>query len=988
MTTNKPQVSIIIPVYNTERYINTCLDSLLNQTCKDLEIIVVNNGSGGNIDQLFQEYADSNPERNLKLVKNEQNLGTFHGRGSGMSVATGTYFTFMDADDRVDSSYFEAMVSKALRTQADIVVADMVHEDENGNAFRYLLDPTRSIDFEKDCVTDPFAFYYSFQGFSYSMYGIWNKIYHRDIWDRCKWLIDLVDEQFALCEDAAYTTIFFSKAKKIASVHDHYYYHYVHSDSASGGMLATLEKAERSIRYQGTAFRQIKKVLKAAALYDDYEDEFKAFRNFHCKVFLLHINQSQYDFLKKAELRKKCLNAFEEDGSIGVLTNQELIFTKNIVPQTKELEWLRDTILNNQTQVVSFDIFGTALLRDVWNPQDVFDYVGLVCKQILPPHVCFSKMRTASEEYARKKLTQAGGNFLEITFDEIYDAMQQLFELSQATAIQLKYIELECEKKFLKPRKITLDLFNLAMTQGKTVIFTSDMYYSGPQLRDFLQQCGYVGNYDIIASSDFRRTKGSGSLYLQLKRLYPLKRGLKYFHIGDDWHADVNMAISNGFDAFLMPKPTDLLCGVSDKYYSGEMFRRIFGNYLEPSCNDDLRLSLNLAANLAFDNPYVSFSKLSDFNGDPYLMGVICGGLFVNSVLKWILAQAERCNTKNVTFLGEDSGFIRDCFAETASAKNLGFNVCEKTSDAMNLYTVDDIKAFSTQIDPSKFTPNDIIQLLSPVLKETFVRNSDQELFRANFVGDERFPDNASLHVFISYVIKNAYDAEKVASQRQANLPVGSDTVYIMMGWNTQSPQYLGYQSDAKTVLRIFNDYTPWGKTLETFERTSLTDKQKILLRLFFDPSVQYDVGTGFVQAMFRKGAKAFLRAYHTSSAAVDGRWYEVEKKPMYYLLNQAKPWDCFIFNACDLPEYQTTGEVLWLMNVQKFGQASAHSGKVVPVKSLPWLARAHYLFRYDRAELKAMVNKDLSKHPLLVNIFRRCYRGARRIYHFFRKKI
>lgn len=985
MTTNKPQVSIIIPVYNTERYINTCLDSLLNQTCKDLEIIVVNNGSGGNIDQLFQEYADSNPERNLKLVKNEQNLGTFHGRGSGMSVATGTYFTFMDADDRVDSSYFEAMVSKALRTQADIVVADMVHEDENGNAFRYLLDPTRSIDFEKDCVTDPFAFYYSFQGFSYSMYGIWNKIYHRDIWDRCKWLIDLVDEQFALCEDAAYTTIFFSKAKKIASVHDHYYYHYVHSDSASGGMLATLEKAERSIRYQGTAFRQIKKVLKAAALYDDYEDEFKAFRNFHCKVFLQHINQSQYDFLKKAELRKKCLNAFEEDESIGELTNQELIFTKNIVPQTKDLEWLRDTILNKQTQVVSFDIFGTALLRDVWNPQDVFDYVGLACKQILPPHMCFSKMRTASEEYARKKLAQAGGNFLEITFDEIYDAMQQLFELSQATAMQLKSIELECEKKFLKPRKITLDLFNLAMTQGKTVIFTSDMYYSGRQLRDFLQQCGYAGNYDIIASSDFRRTKGRGSLYLQLKKLYPLKRGLKYFHIGDDWHSDVNMAISNGFDAFLMPKPTDLLCGVSDKYYSGEMFRRIFGNYLEPSCNDDLRLSLSLAANLAFDNPYVYFSKLSDFNGDPYLMGVICGGLFVNSVLKWIFAQAERCNTKNVTFLGEDSEFIRDCFAETASAKNLGFNVCEKTSDAMNLYTVDDIRAFSTRIDSSEFTPDDIIQLLSPVLKDTFIRDRDQELREASFVGDERFSDNTSLQALISLVIKCGYDVEKATALMKSERPSGSD-IYIITGWDTQAIQYC-CNCDLGMVLSIFDCHTSWRETIETFERKALTDRQKILLKLFFDPSIQYDVGTNFVQAMFRKGVKAFLRTYYASSAAKDSRWYEAEKQPMYYLLNQAKPWDCFVFNACDLPEYHTTGEIIWLMNVQEFGGSFVQSGKVVPLNSLPWLVRARYLFKWDRAELKAMVNCDLSKHPFLWSVTKRCYRIARWGYRLFKKK-
>lgn len=986
MKTNKPQVSIIIPVYNTEKYIQTCLDSLLNQTYKNLEIIIVNNGSGGNIDELFQEYAASNSGRNLKLVKNEQNLGTFHGRGSGMSVATGDFFTFMDADDRVDSSYFEAMVDKALQADADIVVADMVHEDENRNAFRYLLDATRSIDFETDCVTDPFAFYYSFQGFSYSMYGIWNKIYHRNIWTQCKRLIDLVDEHFALCEDAAYTTIFFSKARKIASVHNHYYYHFVHSDSASGGMVATLEKAERSIQYQGTAFRQIKKVLKAAELYDDYKDEFKAFRNFHCKVFLFHINQSKHDLFKKKELRKKCLNAFEEDESIGDLTNHELIFTKNVVPQTKDLECLRDKILNKRTKVVSFDIFGTALLRDVWNPQDVFDVVGKACAQIISPHMCFSKMRIVAEEYARKLLEQKNGNFLDVTFDEIYKAMQQLFELDQATIMQLKSLEIECEKCLLKPRLITLDLFKLAITQEKTVIFTSDMYYSGQQLREFLQRCGYIGNYEIFASSDFRCTKGSGSLYSQVKKRYPLERGMRYLHIGDDLHADVNMAINNGFEAFLMPKPTDLLCGASDEYYSGEMFKRIFGNYLEPSCNDDLRLSLNLAANLAFDNPYVSFSNLTDFNGDPYLMGVMCGGLFVNSVLKWVIAQAERLNAKSITFLGEDSGFIKDCFAEAASARNFCIDLRNQGVDTNSIYTVDDIRALSTRIDPSKFTPNDIIQLLSPVLKDTFIRDSEQELRQASFAGDEKFLDNTSLHVLISLVIKRGYDVKKATALMKSNSVERSD-MYIITGWDTQAIQYWDSKHNFDVVFSIFDCHTPWGTAIETFERKALTDRQRILLKLFFDSSIQYDVGTNFVQAMFRKGVKAFLRTYYTSGAARDSRWYDAEKQPMYYLLNQAKSWDCFVFNACDLREYHTTGEIIWLMNVQEFGYAPVRSGKVVSLESLPWLVRARYLFKWDRNELKAMVNRSLINHPFLGGVTKRCYRGARWMYRLLKKK-
>ncbi len=73
------KLSIIIPVYNTERYIEKALDSLFNQTCQEIEVIVVNNGSSGNIEEIVRLYQSKHKDRFLKLVTSKFNLGTFHG---------------------------------------------------------------------------------------------------------------------------------------------------------------------------------------------------------------------------------------------------------------------------------------------------------------------------------------------------------------------------------------------------------------------------------------------------------------------------------------------------------------------------------------------------------------------------------------------------------------------------------------------------------------------------------------------------------------------------------------------------------------------------------------------------------------------------------------------------------------------------------------------------------------------------------------------
>ena len=95
----RPKVSIIVPIYNVERFLDRCMDSLLNQTLKDIEIIMVDDGSPDNCPQMCDEYAKN--DSRVKVI-HKKNAGLGMARNSGLEIATGEYVAFVDSDDYVD----------------------------------------------------------------------------------------------------------------------------------------------------------------------------------------------------------------------------------------------------------------------------------------------------------------------------------------------------------------------------------------------------------------------------------------------------------------------------------------------------------------------------------------------------------------------------------------------------------------------------------------------------------------------------------------------------------------------------------------------------------------------------------------------------------------------------------------------------------------------------------------------------------------------
>ena len=113
------KISVIIPVYNCEKFIEKCLQSLVNQTLTDIEIILVNDGSTDNSQKIIEKFSDTR----IKLI-NKKNGGQSSARNVGLDVANGEYIGFIDSDDWVDSDFFEKLYNTAKKYNADISISN------------------------------------------------------------------------------------------------------------------------------------------------------------------------------------------------------------------------------------------------------------------------------------------------------------------------------------------------------------------------------------------------------------------------------------------------------------------------------------------------------------------------------------------------------------------------------------------------------------------------------------------------------------------------------------------------------------------------------------------------------------------------------------------------------------------------------------------------------------------------------------------------
>jgi len=126
-----PKLSIIVPVYNVEQYLERCLNSILSSTFQDFELIIINDGSKDKSEDIILEFINKYKDKIVYISK--ENEGVSIARNTGIEKARGEYITFIDSDDYIDHNMFKKMINKIEQDNFDVVVCDarLVYEDSN-----------------------------------------------------------------------------------------------------------------------------------------------------------------------------------------------------------------------------------------------------------------------------------------------------------------------------------------------------------------------------------------------------------------------------------------------------------------------------------------------------------------------------------------------------------------------------------------------------------------------------------------------------------------------------------------------------------------------------------------------------------------------------------------------------------------------------------------------------------------------------------------
>lgn len=214
------KISIIIPIYNVEKYLSRCIDSIENQTYKNIELILVNDGSTDKSEEIINKYIKKYD--NIKYIKKE-NGGLSDSRNWGAKEATGNYICFVDSDDYIDENLFFSL-KQYLNQEYDMIKYKLIKVDEDYNEIEKIGGPT----FENKTGQEAFNILY---GQDVMLQPAWLYLYKKSFWDANNFSYPVGK----LHEDFARTALIMLKAKSVVSTNIYGYYYVQSSSSITRG---------------------------------------------------------------------------------------------------------------------------------------------------------------------------------------------------------------------------------------------------------------------------------------------------------------------------------------------------------------------------------------------------------------------------------------------------------------------------------------------------------------------------------------------------------------------------------------------------------------------------------------------------------------------------------------------------------------------------------------------------------------------------------
>ena len=223
------KISVIIPIYNVEKYLKRCIESVIKQTYSDLEIILVDDGSQDGCAKICDEYKKKD-ERIIVIHK--KNGGLSDARNVGLKVATGEIISYIDSDDYLDLDMYEKMIKAMEEKNADIVVCGTNIDYEDGHTKVKCEKEEKSFNREEALIE-----LNSFKSFDMA---VWNKLYKREVVDKIEFPVGKKSEDYFVMYQ------YFARAKKVVIINQAKYHYFQRSNSISRGKNVTHDYIEGS----------------------------------------------------------------------------------------------------------------------------------------------------------------------------------------------------------------------------------------------------------------------------------------------------------------------------------------------------------------------------------------------------------------------------------------------------------------------------------------------------------------------------------------------------------------------------------------------------------------------------------------------------------------------------------------------------------------------------------------------------------------------
>ena len=269
---SKPKISIIIPVWNAEKYLHRCLNSVCGQTLRDIEILCINDASTDNSKSILEEYAGK--DSRIQVVNLKTNSGESVARNSALAIAQGEYIGSVDNDDAIDLDFFEKLYDKALETDADIVKGNCIVRYDNDH-----------LDIQN--INDKVRIHKA-----YFQYQWWTAIY------RTSMILNnniMFPANLCIGADIVFLAYAIKNCRIIATV-DNVLYHYYRRNDSNDSKIFNIDKLKSVLEAYKIVFEEINNQYNSLLPDDVYENI----------LYRICYTVHSIHYKNKTELAKRC----------------------------------------------------------------------------------------------------------------------------------------------------------------------------------------------------------------------------------------------------------------------------------------------------------------------------------------------------------------------------------------------------------------------------------------------------------------------------------------------------------------------------------------------------------------------------------------------------------------------------------------------------------------------------------------------------------